>query len=119
MALSFFIQEGVVSTGVKKGRSIAQLFDVTAWLKIALRSLGVAYFDPCATDNTGVPCTPAVYAGAIPSWTTATRPTPAVSSMTAYGFNKTTGKLEVYYISSGTASWFVQASGTTAFTVLA
>lgn len=119
MALSFFIQEGVVSTGVKKGRALAQLFDVTRWLKFALQSLGVAYYDPCATDNTGVPCTPAVYAGAIPSWTTATRPTPAVSSMTAYGFNKTTGKFEVYYISGSAAAWYTQASGTTAFNVLA
>ena len=56
MALSFFIQEGVVSTGIKKGRSIAQLFDVTRWLKFAMQTLGVAYFDPCATDNTGTPC---------------------------------------------------------------
>lgn len=121
MALSFFIQDGVVSTGIKKGRSIAQLFDVTAWLKFALRSLGVAYFDPCATDNTGVPCTPAVYAGAIPSWTTATRPTPAVSSMTAYGFNRTTGKLEAYYASGSSTvpAWYVQSSATTAFTVSA
>jgi hypothetical protein len=119
MALSFFIQEGVVSTGIKKGRAIAQLFDVTKWLKFAMQSLGVAYFDPCATDSTGAICSGAVYAGAVPNWTTATRPTPAISTMTAYGFNKTTGKMEVYYISAAgaPAAWYVQASGTTAFTI--
>ena len=52
MALSFFIQEGVVSTGKKTVGSLAQLFDVTRWLKFALRSLGVAYFDPCDTNST-------------------------------------------------------------------
>ncbi len=118
MALSFFIQEGVVSTGIKKGHSIAQLFDVTRWLKFALQSLGVAFYDQCATDANGAICSGAVYAGAIPSWTTSTRPTPPVTSMTAYGFNRTTSKLEAYYI-SGTlaAAWYTQASGTTAFTI--
>jgi hypothetical protein len=38
--------------------------------------------------------------------------------MTAYGFNRTTGKMEVYYI-SGTlaAAWYTQASASTAFTI--
>lgn len=119
MALSFFIQEGVVSTGIKKGRSLAQLFDVTRWLKFALLSLGVPQYDPCATDSTGAICSGTVYAGAVANWTTATRPTPPVSSMSAYGFNRTTGKMEVYYISAAgaPANWYVQASGTTAFTI--
>ena len=46
MALSFFIQEGVVSTTNKK-TGLAQLFNVTNWLKFALKSLGVSYYDPC------------------------------------------------------------------------
>lgn len=119
MSLSLFLQEGVVSTGIKKGRSLAQLFDVTKWLKFALQSLGVAQYDPCATDSTGAICSGVVYAGAVSNWTTSTRPTPQVSSMTAYGFNRTTGKLEVYYVSAAgaPAAWYVQASGSTAFTI--
>jgi phospholipase C len=119
MALSFFIQEGVVSTGIKKGYSLAQLFDVTRWLKFALQSLGVAQYDPCATDVNGAICSGAVYAAAIANWTTSTRPTPPVSSMTAYGFNKTTGKMEVYYISAAgaPAAWYTQVPSTSgAFT---
>jgi hypothetical protein len=95
MALSFFIQEGVVSTTTKK-TGLAQLFNVTAWLKFALKSLGVAYFDSCDT------CAAPAYATAISSWTTSTRPT-IPTGMIAFGFNKTTSKLEVW---NGTA-WVV------------
>ena len=102
MALSFFIQEGVVSTGKKTVGSLAQLFDVTRWLKFALKSLGVAYFDPCATNSTGTPCAAPAYATAVSSWTTSTRPT-VPTGMIALGFNKTTSKLEVW---NGTA-WVV------------
>ena len=101
MALSFFIQEGVVST-TKKRTGLAQLFDVTSWLKFALQSLGVAYFDSCATDSTGTPCAAPAYATAVSSWTTSTRPT-VPTGMIALGFNKTTSKLEVW---NGTA-WVV------------
>ena len=94
MALSFFIQEGVVSTTTKK-TGLAQLFNVTEWLKFALKSLGVAYFDPCATTSTGAPCTAPAYATAVSSWTTATRPT-VPTGMIALGFNTTTSKLEVW-----------------------
>ena len=89
MALSFFIQEGVISTGKKAVGTIAQLFDVTAWLKFALKSLGVAYYDSCDT------CAAPNYATAVSSWTTSTRPT-VPTGMIALGFNTTTSKLEVW-----------------------
>jgi hypothetical protein len=99
MALSLFIQEGVVSTGIKKGTSIAQLFDVTNWLKIALTQLGVTFYDNCAT------CKTPSYGSTLGSWTTATRPTVA-AGVVVVGFNTTTSKLEVY---TGTA-WVVLAN---------
>ena len=101
MALSFFIQEGVVSTTTKK-TGLAQLFNVTAWLKFALQSLHVPYFDDCATNAAGTPCATPAYAGSISSWTTSTRPT-VPTGMVAFGFNTTTSKLEVW---NGTA-WVV------------
>jgi len=97
MALSFFIQRGNVFTGNKlpNSRTLAQLFNVTKWLKQALMQLGVPYFDTCATDNTGTPCSAPAYAAAISSWTTSTRPTVA-TGMLAVGFNTTTSKVEVW-----------------------
>jgi len=89
MALSLFIQEGVISTGIKKGRSIAQLFDVTAWLKIALTQLGVTFYDNCAN------CTTPSYGSTLGSWTTATRPTVPAGAIVV-GFNTTTSKVEVW-----------------------
>lgn len=96
MALSLFVQRGVVFTGVKLPKTkVAQLFDVTKWLKFALMSLGVPYFDTCAKDSTGTPCATPAYAAAISSWTTSTRPTVS-TGMIAVGFNTTTSKVEVW-----------------------
>jgi len=103
MALSLFIQEGVVSTGIKKGTSIAQLFDVTNWLKIALTQLGVTFYDNCAT------CKTPSYGSTLGSWTTATRPV-VTSSVVLIGYNTTTAKIEVY---NGTA-WVTTPSAMTA-----
>ena len=101
MALSFFIQEGVVSTTTKK-TGLAQLFNVTAWLKFALTSLGVAYYDPC--EPTCLPTTPAV----MPSWADSTsRPTGLTSGIAYIGLNKDTSNLE-YTVDGGT-TWNVVA----------
>ena len=99
MALSLFIQEGVISTGIKKGTSIAQLFDVTNWLKIALTQLGVTFYDNCAS------CKTPTYGSTLGSWTTTTRPTVA-AGVVVVGFNTATSKLEVY---NGTA-WVALAN---------
>ena len=95
MSLALFIQKGVVSTTTSTKSKLAQLFDITKWLKFALQSLGVAYFDNCATDVNGNPCTAPNYAVAVSSWTTSTRPTVS-TGMIALGFNTTTSKLEVW-----------------------
>ena len=97
MALSFFIQEGVVSTTNKK-TGLAQLFNVTNWLKFALKSLGVAYFDPC--EPTCTPTGPTT----IGTWTDATKPT-GVPGVPIMGFNSDTGNIEVW---TGTNwAWFM------------
>ena len=89
MALSFFIQEGVVSTGKKAVGTIAQLFDVTAWLKFALKSLGVAYFDPC--EPTCTPKGPTT----LGTWTNATKPT-GVAGVPIMGYNLDTTHFEIW-----------------------
>ena len=92
MALSFFIQEGVVSTTTKK-TGLAQLFNVTNWLKFALKSLGVAYYDPCEPT-----CLP-TQGATIGMWTDATRPTP-VPGVPIIGWNpdlhEGSGALEIW-----------------------
>ena len=98
MALSFFIQEGVVSTGKKTVGTLAQLFDVTKWLKFALRSLGVAFYDPC--EPTCTPTGPTT----IGTWTAATKPTgtPGVPIM---GYNSDTNNIEVW--NGNSWGWFM------------
>lgn len=93
--LAFFIQKGVTSQAITKTKPIAQLFNVTKWLKFALTSLHIPYFDDCATDSTGTACANTVFAGSVSSWTTATRPT-VPTGMTGFGFNSTTSKLEIW-----------------------
>lgn len=88
MALSFFIQEGVVST-TKKKTGLAQLFDVTRWLKFALTSLGVSYYDPC--EPTCTPTGPTT----IGTWTNATKPA-GVAGVPIMGFNPDTNNIEVW-----------------------
>ena len=97
MALSFFIQEGVVST-TKKKTGLAQLFNVTAWLKFALTSLGVAYYDPCEPT-----CLP-TQGATIGMWTTATRPT-GVAGVPIIGWNTelSGGSLEIWTGSAWTS----------------
>ena len=98
MALSFFIQKGNVFTGSKlpNARTVAQLFNVTKWLKQALMQLGVPFFDTCAVDNTNTACAAPAYAAAISSWTSTTRPATVATGMIAVGFNTTTSKVEVW-----------------------
>lgn len=88
MALSFFIQEGVVST-TKKKTGLAQLFDVTRWLKFALTSLGVSYYDPC--ESTCLPTQGATMG----SWTTVNRPA-TVAGVPVIGWNTTDVCLDVW-----------------------
>lgn len=88
MALSFFIQEGVVSTTSKK-TGLAQLFNVTNWLKFALKSLGVAYYDPC--EPTCTPTGPTT----IGTWTAATKPA-GTAGVPIMGLNSDTGNIEVW-----------------------
>lgn len=95
MALSFFIQEGVVSTGKKTSGSIAQLFNVTRWLKFALTSLGVSYYDPC--EPTCLPTGPTT----IGTWTAATKPE-GVAGVPIMGWNSDTNHMEVWTGSSWT-----------------
>ncbi len=88
MALSFFIQEGVVSTGKKTVGTLAQLFDVTKWLKFALKSLGVPYFDPCEPT-----CIPNY--GVMATWVDSSgRPTGMVTGVLYIGYNQSTEYIE-------------------------
>ena len=95
MALSFFIQEGVVSTGKKTAGTLAQLFDVTRWLKFALKSLGVAFYDPCEPT-----CLP-TQAATIGSWTYATRPT-GIVGVPQIGWNTEDQCLDIW---NGVDDW--------------
>jgi hypothetical protein len=89
MALSFFIQEGVVSTGKKTVGTLAQLFDVTRWLKFALKSLGVVYYDPCEPT-----CLP-TQGATIGMWATAPL-SDVVAGVPVIGWNTTDGCLDVW-----------------------
>ena len=93
MALSFFIQEGVVSTTTKK-TGLAQLFNVTAWLKFALTSLGVSYYDPC--EPTCLPTAPAT----IPTWNNETKPAAGQPGVASIGWNSSTNVLDLWTGSS-------------------
>ena len=89
MALSFFIQEGVVSTTTKK-TGLAQLFNVTAWLKFALKSLGVAYFDPCEPT-----CLP-TQGATIGVWASNTARPATTTGVPVIGWNTGTGQLDIW-----------------------
>lgn len=97
MALSFFIQEGVVSTGKKTSGSIAQLFNVTRWLKFALTSLGVSYYDPCEPT-----CLP-TQGSTIGVWADeASRPA-TTAGVPVIGWNLDTGALDIWTGSAWTS----------------
>lgn len=90
MALSFFIQEGVVSTGKKTVGTLAQLFDVTRWLKFALKSLGVAYFDPCEPT-----CLP-TQGATIGVWADDTARPATTAGVPLIGWNIASGELDIW-----------------------
>lgn len=96
MALSFFIQEGVVSTTTKK-TGLAQLFNVTKWLKFALTSLGVSYYDPCEPT-----CLP-TQGTTISVWAdVASRPA-TTAGVPIIGWNLDTGELDIWTGSAWTS----------------